>query len=269
MGALKNNFDQEETPSSKDKSTGYVGSVFASIIISTILSVLGVNYPIIMTILCGLLVLGGIGQVFKKDQSNQKRFQTLMITAATGFALAIAIAASKAKSVSNSPPTTTQPHIVTVPSTNTGEYEPLKAEDVDQGKLADVKKEMENKKSTSEEERNRQLQILKNQDKSFENNSLTKPEQFFNKLRMSGIGLETVEKVQNGSLPNIVRITVSNTWHSQPYQIRLNAAQGLQKLWGNLYSPETPDRGRIQLIDMNSNEVGGSKTLGGVWVSDK
>lgn len=267
MGALKDNFNQDEI--SKNKPTGFVGSVFTAVVVATIFSVLAVNYPTAMTWICGILVFGGIGQVVKKEQSKEKRFQNLMITLATGFALVIAIAASKSKSVSNSTPPTTQPQIVTVPSTYTGEYEPLKAEDIDQSKLADVKKEMENKKPISEEERNRQLQILKNQDKSIENDSLSIPEQFFNKLRMSGIGLETVEKVQKGSLPNIVRITVSNTWHSQPYQIRLNAAQGLQKLWGNLYSPETPDRGRIQLIDMNSNEVGGSKTLGGVWVTEK
>ena len=269
MGALNNNFDQEETSNSKDKSTGFGGSVFAAIIISTILSVFAVKYPTAMAWICGLLVLGGIGQVFKKDQSKQKRFQTLMITAASGFALFISIAALKAKSSTNLQSPTTQPQIVTVQPTNSGEYEPLKAEDIDQSKLIAIKKEMENKNQVSDKERNRQLQILKGyKEKNIGEKSLSKAEQFYNKLRMAGVGLETIEEVKaDKDFPEDIKIIVANSWHSQPYQIRLQAAQNLQKLWGNTYGDA--DRSRVKLVDINGNSVGGNKVLGGVWVSDK
>ena len=136
MGALKDNFEQDEV--TKDKPTGFVGSVFTAIIVATIFSVFSVNYPTAMTWICGLLAFGGIVQIFKRDQSKQKRFQSLMITFATGFALVIANAASKAKSLPNSQLPTTQPQIVTVPSTNGDQYEPLKAEDIDQAKVVTV-----------------------------------------------------------------------------------------------------------------------------------
>jgi hypothetical protein len=66
-------------------------------------------------------------------------------------------------------------------------------------------------------------------------------------------------------------ITVDNSWHLMPYQIRLQAAQSLWKSWASIASPDDLDKARIRLVDFNGNEVGGSRILGGslIWVQEK
>lgn len=66
-------------------------------------------------------------------------------------------------------------------------------------------------------------------------------------------------------------ITVSNAWHFQPYQIRLQLAQSLWEGWANVHSRSEPDRARLSLVDFNGNEVGGSRVWAGslIWVQDK
>lgn len=65
-------------------------------------------------------------------------------------------------------------------------------------------------------------------------------------------------------------LTVSNAWHFQPYQIRLQAAQNLWEGWANLHSRSEPDKARLSLVDFNGNEVGGSRVWGGslIWVKE-
>lgn len=65
-------------------------------------------------------------------------------------------------------------------------------------------------------------------------------------------------------------ITVTNAWHYSVYQVRLQAAQNLWKIWASIASPSKPDRARIKIVDFNGNEVGGSRILGGslIWVQE-
>ena len=66
-------------------------------------------------------------------------------------------------------------------------------------------------------------------------------------------------------------VTVSNFWHFQPYQIRLQATQDLWAGWANLHSPKDVDKSRISIVDRNGNEVGGSRVWAGslIWVQEK
>lgn len=65
-------------------------------------------------------------------------------------------------------------------------------------------------------------------------------------------------------------IKVRNTWHLKPYQIRLQDAQNLWSAWATIASPEEPDSARIKIVDLNGNEVGGSRVLAGslIWVQE-
>ena len=75
-------------------------------------------------------------------------------------------------------------------------------------------------------------------------------------------------------VPNTIRfevtLTVDNVWHVRHKQIRMQDAQSLWKVWAGLASPAKPDRARIKLVDLNGNEVGGSRFLAGssLWVQD-
>lgn len=65
-------------------------------------------------------------------------------------------------------------------------------------------------------------------------------------------------------------ITVNNAWHGQPYQNRLQAAQGLWERWARIADTEEQDFSRIKIVDLRGNEVGGSRILGGslIWVQE-
>lgn len=65
-------------------------------------------------------------------------------------------------------------------------------------------------------------------------------------------------------------ITVANTWHLMPYQLRLQAAQNLWQTWAKIASPQDLDRARLKLVDLNGNEVGGSRFIAGsaIWVQE-
>ncbi len=79
-------------------------------------------------------------------------------------------------------------------------------------------------------------------------------------------GSRIVEKVQVEG--DTATITVADSWHISPYQLRLQVAQDLWKLWASIASPDDLDKARIKLVDHNGNEVGGSGIFGGsdVWV---
>jgi hypothetical protein len=66
-------------------------------------------------------------------------------------------------------------------------------------------------------------------------------------------------------------LTVSNVWHMQAKQIRLQAAQNLWKQWAiicvNQAVGNNADACPIKLIDNNGNDVGGSSFMGGSLVS--
>lgn len=64
---------------------------------------------------------------------------------------------------------------------------------------------------------------------------------------------------------------VKNSWHSAPYQVRLQLAQNFWKVWASVNGAPDLDTSRIKLVDLNGNEVGGSRLLGGslIWVQEK
>ncbi len=65
-------------------------------------------------------------------------------------------------------------------------------------------------------------------------------------------------------------VKVRDTWHYQLKQIRLQAAQNLWNLWTQGYYLENEkDKCRMELVDSNGNNVGGSSWLGGSVVNVK
>lgn len=361
MGAIKNNFDQEEDSSSKDKTPGFGGSVFSSAFLGTILSVLAVNYPTTMMWICGLLAVGGIAEAIKKDQSKQKRFQMLMCTAASGFALMIALAATKAKTITQ--PTPASPVKIAEPTKRTAsnpiadafateptgtdwyiidpvdghgvviqavkrpvvtlEYKIdeeiesksiLEPEDIGQVKTeagskglaiisaADIAlikkfdslifkpqyanlkdKELYNKLAPLlgiTPSRLKGLSIWSSIiDRGLHDGEIidkrpvkvvplgTEHVLFEDKLRTLGVVPDAVVTVKVGYDDRLfAKIVVSNLWHTQHYQRRLQMAQNLLKIWNKTCS--SPGWCRIQLIDINGNEVGGMKSSDNVWVQE-
>ena len=93
-------------------------------------------------------------------------------------------------------------------------------------------------------------------------------DRFMERLSSAGIDHSIIKSVSvNG---DTATITVSNAWHLTAYQVRLQAAQNLWKLWVSIAAPNDPDKARIKLVDFNDNEVGGSRILGGslLWVQE-
>lgn len=79
-----------------------------------------------------------------------------------------------------------------------------------------------------------------------------------------------IANVSQGRLDGEIKITVSNVWHYHPYQVRLQTAQNLWNIWAKVYSPIDVDKSRIQIVDLNGNEVGGSRVWAGslIWVQE-
>jgi hypothetical protein len=91
----------------------------------------------------------------------------------------------------------------------------------------------------------------------------TKISDFEAKLKEIDPDRAIVAGVDSSNIDGEAVITVTNSWHYQPYQTRLQAAQNLWKVWATLASPDKPDRARIKLVDLNGNRVGGSSWLAG------
>lgn len=51
-----------------------------------------------------------------------------------------------------------------------------------------------------------------------------------------------ITNVAPGRIEGETTITVSNLWHYQPYQVRLQTAQNLWSSWANIHSPTNPDK---------------------------
>jgi hypothetical protein len=83
-------------------------------------------------------------------------------------------------------------------------------------------------------------------------------------------GENVITNVTQGRVDGEIKITVSNAWHYEPYQVRLQLAQNLWKAWAAIHSPDEPDKSRIQIVDLNDNEVGGSRIWAGslIWVQE-
>ena len=65
-------------------------------------------------------------------------------------------------------------------------------------------------------------------------------------------------------------ITVQNVWHLRAKQVRLQDAQTFWKAWAVIASANNLDMARIKMVDLNGNEVGGSRLTAGsmLWVQD-
>ena len=74
--------------------------------------------------------------------------------------------------------------------------------------------------------------------------------------------------VGRGANNHELRLEVQRSWHSQPYDVRLKAAQVLWQAWAEIHSPDDHDLARVQLVDSAGNEVGGSRDSAGsrIWV---
>ncbi len=97
-------------------------------------------------------------------------------------------------------------------------------------------------------------------------------DQFMAALKKAGINGSSIKKVRVEHFNDykLCTITVANAWHLNHYQLRLQAAQNLWELWASIASPSAVDKARLKLVDLNGNEVGGSRALAGslIWVQD-
>jgi hypothetical protein len=90
---------------------------------------------------------------------------------------------------------------------------------------------------------------------------------FMNILKIAGIDNSIISRVsQKGDSLTII---VANAWHYEPYQVRLQAAQNLWETWARIRSPNDPDKARLEITDLNGNNVGGSGWLGGSMIKVK
>jgi hypothetical protein len=90
---------------------------------------------------------------------------------------------------------------------------------------------------------------------------------FMSILKVAGIDRSVITRVsQKGDSLTII---VANSWHYEPYQVRLQAAQNLWEIWARIRSPKEPDKARLEVTDLNGNRVGGSGWLGGSMISVK
>lgn len=108
---------------------------------------------------------------------------------------------------------------------------------------------------------------------SFTQEHLTEQlQKFVSTLAKHGIDSSLVSKANISSISqDLLEIHVTNSFVLQPYQIRLQGAQNLWRLWAAIHTPDHQDTSRIRILDMNGNEIGGSRMWGGslIWVSEK
>ena len=83
--------------------------------------------------------------------------------------------------------------------------------------------------------------------------------------------VKTIDRVSVRRIGNSTweaKVTVSNLWHIQRYQVRLQEAQSLWEIWARIASPRDADSARIKIVDRRGNEVGGSRIVAGsmIWV---
>ena len=88
-----------------------------------------------------------------------------------------------------------------------------------------------------------------------------------NKISSIAGGEALITRAETGIDESDIKVYVADTWHYQPYQIRLQAAQNLWKLWASIRSPRHLDWALISLVDSNGNSVGGSSVMAGFLVS--
>lgn len=133
-------------------------------------------------------------------------------------------------------------------------YEQKIAEDQEKKRITEERLAAEQKRIQEEEYQQKKAKLKRDLDS------------FVTTLKTAGIDNSIIDRCSAND--NELTIVVTNAWHFQPYQIRLQAAQNLWNLWAKLRSPNDPDKARIELTDYNGNSVGGSRWLAGslIWV---
>ncbi len=61
-------------------------------------------------------------------------------------------------------------------------------------------------------------------------------------------------------------VTVANSWHYEPYAVRLQMAQNLYKMWFAITDLNDEESVRVTINDLHGNRVGGQDDFYGVWV---
>jgi hypothetical protein len=94
------------------------------------------------------------------------------------------------------------------------------------------------------------------------------PERFLAAARSARIGTAfIVDAKRDPLLDDQLQVVVGPGWHRQVKQERLIAAQNLWATWAQINSPKDLDKSRLELLDVNGNEVGGSGILAGSSIS--
>jgi hypothetical protein len=94
------------------------------------------------------------------------------------------------------------------------------------------------------------------------------PERFVAAVRKAGVGTALiVDAKRDPLLDDQLQVVVGAVWHRQVKQERLIAAQNLWRTWAQINSPKDLDKSRLELLDVNGNEVGGSGILAGSTIS--
>ena len=88
--------------------------------------------------------------------------------------------------------------------------------------------------------------------------------ELLNRTEMS----KSIRAIGRGANNHELRLEVQRSWHSQPYDVRLKAAEVLWQAWAEIHSPDDLDIARVQLVDSAGKEVGGSRDSAGsrIWV---
>jgi hypothetical protein len=64
----------------------------------------------------------------------------------------------------------------------------------------------------------------------------------------------------------VLYVIMAQGWHVQPYQLRLQAAQGLQRLWAEIHHQGDVEAAQMRFVDQMGNIVGGTSVWSGTWV---
>ncbi|WP_436716556.1 hypothetical protein U8335_03835 [Roseiconus lacunae] len=65
---------------------------------------------------------------------------------------------------------------------------------------------------------------------------------------------------------DVLKVTVANSFHSLPYQVRLQHSQEIAIAWEARFAPSEDKTSRVAIVDQNGNKVGGFDALWGAWV---
>ena len=131
---------------------------------------------------------------------------------------------------------------------------------------AKIERQAREKEQELKRRKDRELAIKKEAER--QKASLDRVE-YLQVLKQQKIYPALVAKIEGGCVEDEVIITVTNPWHYQPYQVRLQAAQGLWERWATVHSPSHPDHSKIKIVDFRGNKVGGSGWIFGSSIKVK